>query len=320
MSANPLPSVARSPGVAAALGVVLVAIALLNLFAGLAWFTKVRASRPEVVAAAIVPASAAKQATPESPPFIDLGVVSRWLAATALLALVGAVAVERGIVPRARRVETADTGWLDQLGGDARSVGRAAAWLLLFATLALAAAQLLAFYDPAEPFTGAQVRAIFLDTVWGRGWLTCAVVAVAGVVAWTLAANGRKGGAAMALIATLAVVLAHPLLGHGMAGRFGGAVGVGAHAVHLLGAGLWIGTLGVLTLVAWPVLRPAPAAVCSYRLALLFDLIPPLALVGGALSVGAGALMGLEYSGGWRTLLADSYGRTLLIKDRKSVV
>jgi putative copper export protein len=88
-----------------------------------------------------------------------------------------------------------------------------------------------------------------------------------------------------------------PLLGHGAVSRWHMLL----HGTHVLGAGIWVGTLRALVLIRVP---------SGQRLTLLRGL-SPLAL-GGAMAVGlAGIVMAWSYLGPISNLWATTYGRLL---------
>jgi len=105
---------------------------------------------------------------------------------------------------------------------------------------------------------------------------------------------------AIAAIATLAAAAAVPLLGHAA----GSTSRLILHTAHILGAGLWLGTLGVLVLV------PGPA---EDRFALLRS-FSPIALTGAALVLPTGLVAAWIYLGSLPALWTTAYGRALLMK------
>ena len=241
---------------------------------------------------------------------LDLGTLGRLLSYVALLALSGAWWASVLLVPRARRL-TPSAAWrpfADQLW----RIGRGAACLLLAATLLRGATQMMSLMDPAEPMTMPWLGIVVSSTTWGRGWSVQVVVAVLAIWCWRADVMPDARATALALLAALGAGVADALTGHGMGGEWGGPIGVSLHAVHLLGAGLWLGTLAVLP---WPLYGRSSADRRALA-APLFRALPPLALTGSALVVGAGALMGLEYVGGWRALraLQERYAQLLALK------
>lgn len=246
---------------------------------------------------------------------LDLFAASRALAYLATLTLVGACAFV-ALIPRWRGPED------DERSLAARSLARAwhlavgAAVLLLLADLARGLGQVRSFLDPGEPMTWAAARLMLVDSAWGHGWL--AQLGTASLALLLLLATARRPAARLALAGTavMAVVGGTPLTGHASEHPWGPSFGVGLHAVHLLGGGLWLGTLAALAIAALPLL--GDGRVVANRdhatLARLVSTFSPLALVGAGLAVGAGLLLGWSYVGSLAALTATAYGRALLLK------
>ena len=237
-------------------------------------------------------------------------VASRWLAYTATLLVIGASVFRFGIL-----------GPVARGGGPAApDTARRAASLGLVAAVGLVLAGLLRFYmqarsftEPGEPVTLELLGTVF-DTAWGRGWLAqmlAAGLAAAGAFFARVSPMGWLSAAAGAT----AVVLAAPLTGHATAVEEAGAWGYPLDAIHLLGAGVWIGTLGVLVSTVLLPLRQETDETRGQRTAVFTNAFHPVALVGAALAIGAGAVLSFRYLGGsLGNLWTSSWGRTLLLK------
>jgi len=284
----------RAPAVTATLALALVAGSLANVTAGLVW--------------------AARSLDPNSAPpehqLVDIGTVGRILGYVAMAVLLGAWTCAGWLVPRAARRHASD-GWAS-LRAECWQIGRAMSGLLLLAVLVRGLAQLADLADPAEPVTAGWVTTVLTATSVGRTWLLQVVSGVAVVAACLVLPRPSTAGATLLGVLTLGAAVAEAHAGHGMAGAWAGVVGVGLHAGHMLGLGLWLGTIAVVTL---PLYLRADAARRSL-VGPTFAAVTPVALLGGALVVSAGAAMGFEYSGGWSVLLAgtDSYVRVLALK------
>lgn len=242
----------------------------------------------------------------------DLGWAARFVAAGAILAMCGAVVAGAILVPAAAEALDERTVWGSETEEAALSIGLSAALLLLVSVAARFAAQLADFYDPADPLTTERVRALVTTTTWGRGWTVQAAAAVVAVLAWLLARRGAASALVFGVPAALFAIVADTLTGHAMAGRWAGAPGVALHAAHLLGAGVWIGTLGVLTVVVRD--ERGPTALTADRLRACFSRFAPWAMAGGGMVVCAGLAMGLEYAGGLDVLVDSLYGVVLVLK------
>src|SRR5690606_19229131 len=83
------------------------------------------------------------------------------------------------------------------------------------------------------------------------------------------------------------------------------------HFLHLLGAGLWIGTLAVLALAVFPSLQ---AGGHRDALILTLDRFSLLARTGAAMIVASGVLAVLVYTNSLGELLTSTWGRLVLAK------
>jgi putative copper export protein len=180
---------------------------------------------------------------------------------------------------------------------------------LVLSMCGVLAAQAYSWFGPDGFASFEPADTIVFTTAWGLNWqrvLTTSLGAIAGFAAAKRVAFLRGS---VALAAAIGLVLTVPLLGHG--GSHGARV-YWLHVLHLLGAGLWIGTLGVLTWATWPVWKDdAPA---STTLRALLRAFSPIALTGGALMAATGLLLSIEHTPALNVLWTTSYGQTLAIK------
>ncbi len=212
-----------------------------------------------------------------------------WVHLTAVALIVGATVVPR-LVPA--------------LTGDrVRPLTRAAGTVALFALLARLIAASMALVEPGAALQAMDVMAM-LGTAWGRGWTVqvCSILAVLLVTFDSL----TRTVTLRERLAALGACVAAPLTGHAVSFPAGAALGAGLTALHVLGAGLWIGTLGALLLLS----RPAelPAALTRFA---------PVALAGSALLVVSGVVAAWGTLGALplpQLLLASQYGLTLAFK------
>lgn len=239
----------------------------------------------------------------------DLFAFGRTLAYGAMLVLIGSCAFA-ALIPSWRLTEDDD----QSLAARALAITwRIAAWapiVLIIAHLLRGYGQVRSFLDPIEPFTWEMAKPILLDTTWGKGWLTqLAAAIIAAPLAWMAP---RRPAIGLSLIGTgaLAVAIASPLTGHAVEHPWGATVGVGLHALHILGGGLWIGTLVCL---GWAALRPARAG-DALAVARVVNAFSPIALIGAGLAVTGGVLLGWAYVGSIDAIFGTPYGLTLFRK------
>jgi putative copper export protein len=188
-----------------------------------------------------------------------------------------------------------------------------AALLLLGADLLRVYGQVCSFLDPTEPFSWDIARPMVLETAWGRGWLC--QLAVAALALTAILTTRRHPAIGLGLVGTSALALAAvtPLTGHAVENPWGSSLGIGLHAVHLIGAGVWIGTLLTMLLAG---LRAARSSIPGddASVARMVRTFSPIALTGAGLAIGAGSLMAYAYVGDLASLLAGRYGTALLVK------
>lgn len=243
---------------------------------------------------------------------IDLYALGRWLAYLATFALVGACAFA-ALLPRWRDPADDDTALAARALDRVWRVAIGAALLLSGAHLLRAYGQVRSFLDPLEPTTWEMARPVLFQTTWGRGWI--AQVAAAGLsLAMALFAPRRSpSGLALLGTAALAVASASPLTGHAVEHPWGATLGVGLHALHLIGGGVWLGTL-LSVAVAGLAGGMARSDADHAAVARLITTFSPVALIGAGLAIGAGLLMAYAYIGDLHSLLTTQYGQTLMVK------
>jgi len=143
------------------------------------------------------------------------------------------------------------------------------------------------------------LRLIALQSRWGQSWRYQAIAAGVYTLACVVTVWRREFWPA----ATLAVVgftATIPLLGHAA----GDPARMAVHTLHILAAGVWLGTLAVV------VLLPG-----SWRIRfLILRRFAPIAMPGSAVVAGAGLIASWYYVGAISNLWITPYGRVLLLK------
>ena len=107
--------------------------------------------------------------------------------------------------------------------------------------------QALDFVEPSEPL-GEQLRFLVLDLFWGRIWMLQAALALVALLFLPrlLRRDGGAGGPVAAGVILLPLVWTPALSGHAIGSERFTALAVAADGLHVLGSGLWLGTLCVL--------------------------------------------------------------------------
>jgi copper transport protein len=159
------------------------------------------------------------------------------------------------------------------------------------------------------------IGTILRETAWGRGWTTQLVAAGLAVTGF-MAARALPGiGWLLAAAGASAVALAAPLTGHAVASERAGRWGYPLDLLHVLGAGVWLGTLAVMTVAGFRAARRLPDQDRELAVASQVRAFSPVALAGASLVALAGAVLAFRYLDGTVSALWTSrYGRTLLLK------
>lgn len=250
----------------------------------------------------------------EATPWVDAGTAGRWLTYIAVFLMLGAVAFG----PIATRAFRQAQSSLDPLRGRCRSMairlGLTGSLLFLFGAVGRLYGQVLAFVFPGDPVVMADVRLMIVDTSWGHGWqiqVACAIVAGVGFV---LARRSTKWGMPLAWLGALATAVTLPLTGHAVAASWSPLLTVPLQALHVLGGGVWLGSLLVVTIVAFSATSGAEESDRERIIAELVHAFSPMALGGVAVAVAMGLVLSVSYIGSWAGLWLTSYGRVLLVK------
>jgi putative copper export protein len=147
------------------------------------------------------------------------------------------------------------------------------------------------------------VRTVAIESRWGSAWQfqVAAAAIFLGASVWA----GRErltpsAGDSIAAVTCTALCFSMPLLGHGASSPWH----VLLHGTHILGAGIWVGTLLALVLIRVP---------RRQRLTLLRGL-SPLAFAGATVLGTAGIVMTWSYLGPISNLWATTYGQVLSVK------
>ncbi len=240
---------------------------------------------------------------------IDLYALGRGLAYGAAIVLIGCC-VFAALIPRWRSPLDDDQSLAARALRTTWRIAAATPIVLLLAHLLRGYGQVRSFLDPIEPFTWDAARPILLATAWGRGWLAQLAAATLCIPLARIAPRRPAIGLSLLGTAAVLVAIASSLTGHAREHPWGATVGIGLHALHLVGAGVWLGTLATMT---WAAIRPARFGDAA-SVARAVQLFSPVALVGAGLVVSAGLLLALAYVGTFQSLIGTSYGRVLLVK------
>ena len=207
--------------------------------------------------------------------------------------------------------------WRDPAHATAREaalprLARCAFYASLLLPLAAAFAlhfQARALVEEGETLGWAHYQLV-LASDWAWVWKAQVVAGLLAVIAWVPWRGRPFVGPSLAPVAALVVAATMPLMGHPRVVPMGVMPGVLTSALHLLGAGVWLGTLTHLAVVAW--VGPVEGRVG--RVATLVNAFSPLALAGAACVGITGVVTAWQTVGGVAPLFSSVYGRTLLLK------
>ena len=241
--------------------------------------------------------------------FLDLFTLGRGLASSATLVLLGAW-VFAALMPRWRQSSDDDSSLSAHALKRCWRVALVATLVLVVGHLIRGYGQVTSFLDPQEYFSLEAARTILLDTTWGHGWIAQFIAASLCIPLALFAARRPASGLALLATGVLAVVVTAPLTGHAVEHPWGIMVGVGLHALHILGGGVWMGTLFCMVWCGLMLARKHDAKAVA-RMVRSFS---PVALAGAGTAVAAGLLLAISYVGSFEDLWETEYGLVLMLK------
>lgn len=219
----------------------------------------------------------------------------------AILLLIGVAVATRlaraHVEPGSSRAAHID-GWHARLPG-------LVAWFLLMLSLARGALQLLTFVEPGEALESGLIQAVLLEGTWGMSWMLQSIAAFA-LLAGSWMVRWRHGATwRLLVIATAVAAWTQTGMGHPTEEIWPPFAGRAVDLLHLVGAGIWLGTLAILSLTTFPVLRRAG------RIDELAGVVRAFSLparTGAALLVASGAIATWQYVGSVGALFSTTYG------------
>ena len=227
---------------------------------------------------------------------------ARWLTYLSVLLIIGGAGA-RVVVARASAATAVDVVKSILLARIERTA-RLGAWLWCVAVAFTLGVQLFAWFGADGMLDGENVGVMITGTVWGQGWQWTAIGSCFVVALFIVARIAPPLSHLVTFSSAVAAAVISPLVGHG--GSHGTTVWM-LHAAHVLGAGLWIGTLGVLLRTIG--VRPHADVLRSLLLSLT-----PVALTGASIAVATGTVLALEHLPSFTALVETAFGITLLVK------
>ncbi|MGE3517749.1 MAG: copper resistance D family protein [Vicinamibacterales bacterium] len=229
--------------------------------------------------------------------WLEIGAKAVEYAATLLL--VGAVGLRWVLVPQVR--STLYTSHSRVLRADAEGIFLGAAALLIAGLALRVVAHTVAAFGFEEAWRWENLRVIAVESRWGGGWQRqCAVGAL--VLATAMGARRLPALIPVTSVAAIAFCFVLPLLGHAA----GEPSRVAIHGLHVLAAGLWVGTLSCMLIVRSDESRAVRAV--------LLQAFAPLAMGSVGFLLASGVVAARTYLDAWSNLWTTEYGRLLLLK------
>ena len=244
----------------------------------------------------------------ESPVYVG----ARWLLFTAMLVVLGAVTFPLAVV--GRMGAALDPGMRVDIRRRAARIGLVAAGALLGAVLLRLVLQSTAMHGVGRAFEGALLSTMLGQTVWGWGWLLQITAVLVSLGGFWLAARDRAVGWAAAGLGAMALAVTPALSGHAAAAPRWVPLAVVADALHVLGAGGWLGSLFLLVLVGVPLALRQGGGGHHEALAGLVRAFSPVALVCAGLTAATGVLSAWVHLPALDALWTTRYGWFLLGK------
>jgi len=197
-------------------------------------------------------------------------------------------------------------GWEDEARRRAQRIARLSTSLLVVVVLVRIIQQASAFADTPGQWPSA-VPLVLQHTMWGKGWL----LQVLSIAVLRITAPGEGGWRRLARVAALGALVVSPALsGHAVGAPRLAVLAVVLDAAHVAAAGLWVGTLLVMTLAIVPLRGaiPAPSMLDVLRR------FTPLALTAAGVVAASGAFSSWLHLESLAALWSTPYGRTLSLK------
>ena len=238
---------------------------------------------------------------------LALYAVVRGVVFVSLLLLVGTQA-SGALLGQLRR----DAALADALHRRLDQVPRWLLAVLIASVLARGALQLLSLLDPGDVLTLDLAYQGLMTGSWGHAWLL--QIVAASVALGVLSYRGDRVSVpdGFTIGCALLILWAQTGMGHAAGDNWPGPVGRLLDLTHLVGVGIWLGTLSVLTFAAVPLLRHVSRLPTLAAVVRAFSVY---ARAGAALAVASGATAALVYTGGSIGILTQStWGRLLIVK------
>jgi putative copper export protein/methionine-rich copper-binding protein CopC len=239
----------------------------------------------------------------------------RWLTFLGLLIVIGVVAFRLLVLwLMCRKWDPAGRAIVGVAASRAAKVGLGALALLGLALVLRLYAQSYALHGGAQALDPGLIGTLVSRTIWGWGWLLQAAGNVVALAGLSLARKDSRAGWATAAVGVVMLAFTPGLSGHAAAAPEFAALAILTDALHVLGAGGWLGSLLLVVVVGIPVALQRTDGDRGETVAALINAFSPTALFFAGTVVATGVFAAWLQLGTVPALWQSAYGRTLLIK------
>jgi putative copper export protein/methionine-rich copper-binding protein CopC len=198
------------------------------------------------------------------------------------------------------------------------AAARGAAGLGILSALLLALSLPLRLQAQSHALFGAGITgerfSLIADTGWGIAWLLQAATALIVLAGFFLARWGSRIGWIVAAFGALVLVATPAMSGHAASRESFRLAAIASDAFHILGVGVWLGTLLALILVGIPFVRREPEGRRGAVLQPLVNGFSPIALVAAGVVFATGLVAAILHLSALPDLWSTGYGRLLSAK------
>jgi copper transport protein len=258
---------------------------------------------------------AAHESAAQTEPLFDptsvASVIARWINFIGLMLMVGVVAFRFAVLGRLEKTLSSDV--VSSIDNAIRTLGLTAAMLALAGNLGRFYLQTGALHGSARMWEPGLLRAMLLETGWGKAWLAQTVSTMAFAVTTRIRTENPQESWIVAAVFAMAAGATPAFAGHAAAVEQMAAVPIFNDAVHLIAAAAWLGSLAVLLFAGVPAIVRTSSSPFADA-ATLVRTFSPLALFAAAVAIFTGTVSAFVHIKAISELWTTPYGRTLSIK------
>ncbi|MBA2687129.1 MAG: copper resistance protein CopC/CopD [Gemmatimonadaceae bacterium] len=239
----------------------------------------------------------------------------RWLQFTAMLIIFGAIAFRFGVINLLGRKQS-EPAMITEAARAAARLGHIAAAVLVVTLVLRLYAQSYAMHGANDAFNTGLVGGMLRHTLWGFGWITQLVALILAGVGFHMARMADTESRWWLLAACGGVLLAFTpaLSGHAASLPRFSTLAIVADAIHVMGAGGWLGSLLMVVIAGIPAAMRLEESRKGPAVATIVNAFSPTALVFAGIVALTGLFAAWMHVGAIQALWGSQYGKTLLLK------